>query len=85
MVKYVQTVEYNKTNYEMYNAVILIVDRIVYGVFFLLNLVFWAKGSSAAILFSTLIALLALRFGISVPLVFVGVTSDTRRMYVYQR
>lgn len=45
---------------------------IVFGVFFLLNLVLWAKGSSAAIPFSTLIALLALWFGISVPLVFVG-------------
>ncbi|XP_052104536.1 transmembrane 9 superfamily member 2-like isoform X2 [Mytilus californianus] len=45
---------------------------IVFGVFFLLNLVLWAKGSSAAIPFSTLIALLALWFGISVPLVFIG-------------
>jgi len=46
--------------------------RVVFGVFFILNLVLWAKGSSAAIPFSTLIALLALWFGISVPLVFVG-------------
>lgn len=45
---------------------------VVFAVFFLLNLVLWAEGSSAAIPFSTLIALLALWFGISVPLVFVG-------------
>ncbi|CAL1530573.1 unnamed protein product [Lymnaea stagnalis] len=45
---------------------------LVFGVFFLLNLVLWAKGSSAAIPFSTLVALLALWFGISVPLTFVG-------------
>ncbi|XP_060069369.1 transmembrane 9 superfamily member 2-like [Ylistrum balloti] len=45
---------------------------IVFGVFFLMNLILWAKGSSAAIPFSTLIALLALWFGISVPLTFVG-------------
>lgn len=32
----------------------------------------WAKGSSAAIPFTTLLALLALWFGISVPLTFVG-------------
>lgn len=45
---------------------------VVFGVFFLLNLVLWTQGSSAAIPFSTLIALLALWFGISVPLTFVG-------------
>lgn len=45
---------------------------LVFGVFFLLNLILWFKGSSAAIPFSTLVALLALWFGISVPLTFVG-------------
>lgn len=45
---------------------------VVFGIFFLMNLVLWIKGSSAAIPFSTLIALLALWFGISVPLTFVG-------------
>ena len=45
---------------------------IVFAVFFVLNLMLWAKGSSAAIPFSTLLALLALWFGISVPLTFVG-------------
>ena len=46
--------------------------RIIFSIFFVLNLVLWAKQSSAAIPFGTLVALLALWFGISVPLVFVG-------------
>lgn len=37
-----------------------------------MNLVFWANGSSAAVPFSTLIALLALWFGVSLPLTFIG-------------
>lgn len=37
-----------------------------------MNLIFWAKGSSAAVPFMTLVAILALWFGISVPLTFVG-------------
>lgn len=45
---------------------------VVFSVFFLLNLILWAKGSSAAIPFTTLIALLFLWFGISLPLTFVG-------------
>ena len=38
----------------------------------MLNLVLWSKGSSGAISFGILVALLALWFGISVPLTFVG-------------
>ena len=49
-----------------------LVVRIVFGVFFILNVVLWTKGSSAAVPFTTLLALLALWFGISVPLTFVG-------------
>jgi len=45
---------------------------IVFGIFFLLNLVLWVMGSSAAIPFGTLVALLALWFCVSVPLTFVG-------------
>lgn len=37
-----------------------------------MNLVFWAKGSSAAIPFTTLVTILSMWFGISVPLTFVG-------------
>ncbi|XP_022124982.1 transmembrane 9 superfamily member 2 [Pieris rapae] len=45
---------------------------VVFSIFFVLNLVLWGKGSSAAIPFSTLVALLALWFGVSVPLTFIG-------------
>jgi len=48
------------------------VFRIVFGVFFVLNLILWINSSSAAVPFSTLVALLALWFGISAPLTFVG-------------
>ena len=48
------------------------IHSLVFGIFFLLNLVLWAKQSSGAIPFTTLIALLALWFGISVPLTFIG-------------
>jgi len=37
-----------------------------------MNLVLWGKGSSGAVPFSTLVALLALWFCVSVPLTFVG-------------
>ncbi|XP_046828741.1 transmembrane 9 superfamily member 2 isoform X1 [Vespa crabro] len=45
---------------------------LVFGLFFIMNLIFWGKGSSAAVPFSTLVALLALWFGVSVPLTFIG-------------
>ncbi|XP_014485207.1 PREDICTED: transmembrane 9 superfamily member 2 isoform X1 [Dinoponera quadriceps] len=45
---------------------------IVFSLFFTMNLIFWVNGSSAAVPFSTLIALLALWFGVSVPLTFIG-------------
>ena len=49
-----------------------IICRIIFAHFFVMNLVLWYKGSSAAIPFFTLVALLALWFGVSVPLTFVG-------------
>lgn len=45
---------------------------LVFAIFFILNLALWAKLSSAAVPFGTLCALLALWFGISVPLTFLG-------------
>ncbi|XP_058942377.2 transmembrane 9 superfamily member 2-like [Pocillopora verrucosa] len=45
---------------------------LMFGIFFLLNLVLWSEGSSAAVPFTTLLALLAMWFGISVPLTFLG-------------
>ncbi|KAH9372181.1 hypothetical protein HPB48_021104 [Haemaphysalis longicornis] len=50
----------------------LVCPGAVFVVFFALNLLLWAKESSAAVPFTTLLALLALWFGISLPLTFVG-------------
>lgn len=45
---------------------------IVFGLFFVMNIVLWDEESSGAVPFSTLVAILALWFGVSVPLTFVG-------------
>merc|ERR1712070_550863 len=44
----------------------------VFGLFFVLNLMVWGEKSSGAVPFVTLLALLVLWFGISVPLVCLG-------------
>merc|ERR1719409_745408 len=44
----------------------------VYGMVFLMNFFVWGVGSSGAVPFGTLVALLCLWFGVSVPLVFLG-------------
>lgn len=48
-----------------------------------MNLVLWSKGSSAAVPFTTLIALLGLWFGVSVPLTFVGAYFGFRKRVSY--
>lgn len=58
--------------YNIQLETISIYYRIVFGLFFVMNLILWSKGSSGAVPFSTLVALLALWFGVSVPLTFVG-------------
>ncbi|XP_023684779.1 transmembrane 9 superfamily member 2 [Paramormyrops kingsleyae] len=45
---------------------------IVFADFFLMNLILWGEGSSAAMPFGTLVSILALWFCVSVPLTFVG-------------
>ena len=55
---------------------------IVFALFFILNLILWAKGSSAAIPFSTLIGLLALWFLVSLPLTFVGAYMGFKRRVI---
>ncbi|XP_050438800.1 transmembrane 9 superfamily member 2 [Adelges cooleyi] len=52
---------------------------IVFCLFFIMNLVLWAKESSAAIPFSTLLALLVLWFFVSVPLTFLGALFGFRK------
>jgi len=56
----------------------------VFAHFFVLNLVMWYYGSSAAIPFFTLVALLALWFGVSVPLTFVGAYFGFRKPPIEQ-
>lgn len=48
----------------------LVFPGVVFSVFFLMNVVLWSQRSSAAVSFTGLLALLALWFGISIPLVF---------------
>uniref|UniRef100_A0A6A7FQE1 Transmembrane 9 superfamily member n=1 Tax=Hirondellea gigas TaxID=1518452 RepID=A0A6A7FQE1_9CRUS len=55
---------------------------LVFTVFFVLNLILAYKGSSAAIPFITLVALLALWFLVSVPLTFVGAFFGFRKRTV---
>ncbi|EEA18735.1 Transmembrane 9 superfamily member 2 [Talaromyces marneffei ATCC 18224] len=50
----------------------LLIPSIVFSWFFLLNLFVWAKGSSGAVPFTTMIAVVAIWFVISVPLSFAG-------------
>lgn len=50
----------------------LLCPGLVFVHFFVMNAVLWSAGSSAAIPFGTMVALLALWFGISVPLCFAG-------------
>lgn len=45
---------------------------VVFIIFFISNILVWTKGSSAAVPFTTLLVLVALWLGISIPLTFVG-------------
>lgn len=57
-----------------------LVPGIVFVIFFILNLFLWGANSSAAIPFTTLLALLCLWFGISLPLTFIGSFLGFRRV-----
>ena len=50
----------------------LLYPGVVFFLFFFLNFFIWGRGSSAAVPFGTLVALIAMWFCISVPLVFLG-------------
>ena len=72
----------------------LLVPGVVFAIFFVLNLFLWGAKSSAAVPFTTLLALLCLWFGISLPLTFIGSFLGFRRavsclinscMYMYSR
>jgi transmembrane 9 superfamily protein 2/4 len=51
---------------------------LIFGIFFILNLIIWGERSSGAVPFGTLFALLCMWFGISVPLCFLGSYFGTR-------
>ena len=50
----------------------VMIPGVVFGTFFLLNLFLWARASSAAVPFTTMLVLVSIWFLISVPLSFVG-------------
>lgn len=55
---------------------------VVFSLFFIMNLVLWSKSSSAAVPFTTLVALLGLWFGVSVPLTFIGAYFGFRKRVI---
>ena len=50
----------------------VLIPGLIFAVFFLLNLFVWAKASSGAVPFTTMLAVLLIWFVISVPLSFAG-------------
>jgi len=66
--KMFKLVEWRKNT--LYTA--LFFPGVVFLIFFTLNLFVWGEKSSGAVPFGTLVALLVLWFGISVPLVYLG-------------
>lgn len=60
-------------------ATALVFPGITFGIFFALNLVMWMKGSSGGVPFTTMLVLLFMWFGMSVPLVFFGSYLGYRR------
>uniref|UniRef100_A0A673UT92 Transmembrane 9 superfamily member n=2 Tax=Suricata suricatta TaxID=37032 RepID=A0A673UT92_SURSU len=61
----------------------LLCPGIVFADLFLMNLILWVEGSSAATSFLTLIGILAVWFGISVPLTFVGAYFGNKKTFRY--
>ena len=52
---------------------------VLFGFFFILNLFVWGEASTAAVPFPTMLAVMALWFGVSVPLTFFGAFLGFRR------
>lgn len=50
----------------------LLYPGICFSVFFIFNMILWGYGSSGAVPFTSMVAIISLWFGISVPLVFLG-------------
>lgn len=60
----------------------LLFPGITFGIFFGLNLIMWGVGSSGSVPFTTLLLLLFMWFGISLPLVFVGAYAGYRQKQI---
>ncbi len=58
---------------------------VLFSVSFVMNFFIWGKKSSGAVPFSTMIALISMIFGISVPLVFVGYYFGYRKQVRFTR
>lgn len=69
-----QCAKWTELGYICYHVslILLSVYSVVFADFFVMNLILWGEGSSAAMPFGTLVAILALWFCISVPLTFIG-------------
>ncbi|KAF3812683.1 hypothetical protein GH733_019485, partial [Mirounga leonina] len=59
----------------------LLCPGVVFVDLFFMNLILWVEGSSAAISFGTLIGILAMWFGISVPLTFLGAYFGSKKKF----
>lgn len=73
---YISARTYNMFNGEQWQRTTLLTATlypgVVFGILFVLNLVVWSQGSSSAIPFASMLAVLTLWFGISIPLTFLG-------------
>lgn len=56
-----------------------LVPGVCFGIFFLLNLLVWGKGASGAVPFGSMLVLLLLWFGVSVPLNLLGAKLATNQ------
>jgi len=70
---------WNAPSWKNIFATATVVPGIAFGTFFVLNLFVWAKGSSAAVPFTTILAVVAMWFCISLPLVFLGAVFGFKR------
>ena len=48
------------------------VSGLIFGIFFVMNLILWGEGSSAAVPFTTILAIMFMWTGITTPLCFLG-------------
>eukprot|EP01135_Chromosphaera_perkinsii_P011924 Nk52_evm41s2531 gene=Nk52_evmTU41s2531 len=73
---YISSRSYKMMGGEMWKSNVLLTaflyPGVIFGIFFILNAVLWSQQSSGAVPFTTMIAVVALWFCVSVPLIFLG-------------